>query len=369
MRKEEMIPFNELKRGFNLYKEEYEQKALEVLNSGWYILGQEVDSFERELAGKLGGGFCASVDNGLDAIVLGIRALGIGKGDEVIVQSNAYIATVMGVSMNDAVPVFVEPNKFYNINPNEIEKKISKRTRAVLVTHLYGQPSEMERISDICSRYGIHLLEDCAQSHFATYNGKMTGRFGTMGFFSFFPTKNLGGFGDGGAVVSENEELIAKIKTLRNYGSNQKYYNEIIGYNARLDEIQAGLLRVKLSHIEELNQNRRRVAERYLGGIKNPLVMLPSVAERAESVWHLFVVRVQQRDDFRKYLAEQGVESEIHYPIPVHLSEAYSSMGYRTGDFPIAEEYAKTVVSLPLMDNMTDMEIEKVIEVVNSYGK
>lgn len=364
-----MIPFNELKRGFNLYKEEYEQKAIEVLNSGWYILGQEVDSFEREFAERLGGGFCASVDNGLDAIVLGIRALGIGEGEEVLVQSNAYIATVMGISMNGAIPVFVEPNEFYNMNPNGIEKKISTRTRAVLVTHLYGQPSEMDRISDICNRYGIHLLEDCAQSHFARYQGKMTGLFGAMSFFSFFPTKNLGGFGDGGAVVSEKEELIARIKTLRNYGSNKKYYNEIVGYNARLDELQAGLLRVKLSHIEELTQHRRSIAERYLSGIKNPLVILPAVVEEAEPVWHLFVVRVQARDDFRKYLAEQGIGSEIHYPIPVHLSEAYAEMDYHEGDFPIAEQYAKTVVSLPLMNNMNDAEVERVIEGVNSFGK
>lgn len=363
-----MIPFNELKRGYELYKEEYDKKALSVLESGWYILGREVSEFEYEFCEKLGGGYCAGVDNGLNAIVLGIRALEIGRGDEVIVQSNAYIATVMGITMNEATPVFVEPDQYFNIDPEKIQEKISSKTKAVLVTHLYGQSSRMDMIAEICRKNGIYLLEDCAQSHFSKFDGINTGLIGDMGFFSFFPTKNLGCFGDGGAVVSKDKNIIDKVMVLRNYGSNKKYYHEYVGYNSRLDEIQAGMLRVKLAHMEELTAHRKSIAEHYLAGIRNPSVVLPKVAERVEPVWHLFVVRTIERDSFRNYLEENGVMTEIHYPVPVHLSEAYKYLNHKEGDFPIAEEYSKTVVSLPVINNMTDAEIRTVIEVVNNYS-
>lgn len=364
-----MIPFNELKRGFELYQVEYEAKALEVMRSGWYILGSEVSSFEKEFSEKLGGGYCAGVDNGMNAIKIGLRALGIGEGDEVIVQSNAYIATVIAISVNAAVPVFVEPDNYFNIDASKIEAAITSKTKAVLVTHLYGQPSKMDTIAEICEENNLFLLEDCAQSHFSTYKGKCTGLIGHMGFFSFFPTKNLGCFGDGGAIVSGEQELIEKVKMLRNYGSKTKYYNEEIGYNSRLDELQAGLLRIKLSHIDELQAERDKIANRYLTAIKNPHVTLPEVLDGAKPVWHLFVVRVKDRDVFREYLIDNGVSSEIHYPVPVHLSQAYAKLGYKRGDFPIAEEYADTVVSLPIMYDMADAEIQKVIDVVNSYGR
>lgn len=362
-----MILFNDLSRGFKIYKDEYEKKALEILNKGWYILGEEVKLFEQEFTKKLGGGFCAGVDNGLNAIAIGIRTLGIGNCDEVIMQSNGYIATAIGITMNGAVPVFVEPNKYYNIDVDKIEEKITSKTKAVLVTHLYGQASNMNAIERLCGKYNLYLLEDCAQSHFAKYHNISAGLWGTMSFFSFFPTKNLGCFGDGGAIVSNSEKLISKVKVLRNYGSKIKYYNEIIGYNSRLDELQAGMLRIKLSHIDSLTEERRKIATAYLSKIENPLIILPEVDENATSVWHLFVVRTENRDKFRSYLQKNGIGTEIHYPIPIHLSEAYRYLGYEKGDFPIAEEYANSVISLPMMNNMFDFEVKKVIDVVNAY--
>ena len=248
-----MIPINELARGFRLYQKEYEDKALAVLRSGYYILGPEVKGFEEEFASALGDGcYCAGVDNGLDAIWLGLEASGIKEGDEIIVQANGYIATMIGVLQCGATPVFVEPDEYYQLDAAKIEEAITPKTKAVLVTHLYGQATRMDAILDICKKHGLELFEDCAQSHFAPYKGVNTGLFGKCSFFSFYPTKNLGAFGDGGAVVSKNREIIDRVKVLRNYGSDRRYHNISIGYNMRLDELQAGLLRVRLSHIKEL---------------------------------------------------------------------------------------------------------------------
>ncbi len=362
-----MIPANDLKRGFLLHKKEYEEKAFEVLNSGWYVLGREVEAFEKEFANSLGTKYGIGVDNGLNAIALGIRALGIGSGDEVIVQANTYIATALGVSHNGAKPVFVDCDEHFGVDVSKISEKINLHTKAVLVTHLYGMPNQMDELVRLCRQHNLHLLEDCAQSHFATFCGKCTGTFGIMGFFSFYPTKNLGAFGDGGAIVTDSAELAENLKCMRNYGSKVKYMNECIGYNSRLDEIQAGLLRVKLSHMQELNDERQCIAETYLSGINNPKIILPRVREKSTCIWHQFVVRTQERDRLKEYLKENGIGSDIHYPIPPHLSAAYKTLAYKKGDFPIAEEYANTVISLPMFNGMTDGEIKQVIECINKF--
>ncbi len=363
-----MIPANELLRSYKLYEEEYNQKAISVLQSGWYILGKEVEAFEQEFAESLGGDcYCAGVDNGLNAIRLGLYACGIGEGDEVIVQSNGYIATMLGVTQNGGVPVFVEPDEYHNMDPDKIEAAITDRTKAVLVTHLYGHATRMEKILEICKKYNLMLFEDCAQSHFSSYKGTNSGLFGDAGFFSFYPTKNLGGFGDGGAVVSRNPETINRIKTLRNYGSDYKYHNIELGFNSRLDELQAGLLRVKLSHMKEILANRDKIANAYLAGIKNPKVSLPKTVEGTIPVWYLFVVNVEEQARFREFLLERGVQSDVHFPTPPHMQPALAYLGHGEGSFPIAERDCKTVVSLPMMDYMSDEEIAKVIEVVNAY--
>ena len=361
------VPFNDLKRGFYLHQNEYEEKALEVLRSGWYILGHELDQFEDEFKNLIGTQYSLGVDNGLNAIVLGIRALGIGAGDEVIVQANTYIATVMGVTMNGATPILVEPNIFYNIDTEKIEERITPKTKAILVTHLYGQASKMDDILRICKKYDLFLLEDCAQSHLADFQGIKTGNFGDLGFFSFYPTKNMGGFGDGGAIATNNEELYQKIKILRNYGSNKKYHNEVVGYNSRLDELQAGLLQVKVKYIQELTKERRDIAAEYLKYINNSAILLPQIEEHASHVWHLFVIRTKDRNKLRKHLEDCGVATDVHYPIPPHLSRAYINLGYKEGDFPITETYANQVVSLPIFNGMTNIEIKTVINAVNTY--
>lgn len=363
-----MIPINELSRSFRLYQKEYEDKAIEVLRSGWYVLGKEVESFEREFADSLGGDcYCAGVDNGLNAIHLGLRASGISEGDEVIVQANGYIATMLGVLHCGAKPVFVEPDEYYQLDAARIEQAITERTKAVLVTHLYGLATRMEPIMDICKRHGLMLFEDCAQSHFAPYKGVNTGLFGTASFFSFYPTKNLGGFGDGGGVASRDPEIIKKVKTLRNYGSDYRYHNIEKGYNSRLDEMQAGLLRVKLAHMPELLENRDYIAQRYLKGIHNGKVTLPETPEGCKHTWYQFVVRVDEQEKFREFLKDRGIATDIAWRTPPYLQPALADFGYKEGDFPITERICSTIVSLPMMDYMEDAEIDKVIEGVNAY--
>ncbi len=360
------IPFNVLNRQFYKYQEEYEKKAIEVLRSGWYILGNEVSEFEKEFAKYIGSKYAIGVDNGLNALVLAFRALEIGKEDEVLVQGNTYIASVMGISMNGATPVFIEPDQYYNMDMDKVEEKINSKTKAILVTHLYGQASNMDKVVELCKKHDLYLIEDCAQSHGANFNGKRTGTFG-IGCFSFYPSKNLGCFGDGGAITTNDENLLKKLKTLRNYGSEKRYYNEVVGYNSRLDEIQAGLLRVKLSHIVELTAEREKNAKKYLEKIKNPLIKLPQLREGSTSVWHLFVVKTDMRDKLQEYLEKNEIGSVIHYPIPPHLSKAYEYLGYKNGDFPITENYANTLLSLPFYNGMTDEEIEYVIKTINAY--
>lgn len=359
---------NRLDKGFLMYQQEYETKALEVLRSGWYVLGNEVNSFEKEFAEYIGVKYCVGVASGLDALWLAFRILGIGEGDEVIVPANTYIASVMGITINGATPIFVEPDEYFNIDSDKIEEKITERTKAILVVHLYGQAANMPPIMRIKEKYNLKLVEDCAQSHGAGVNGKTTGTFGEIGCFSFYPSKNLGAFGDAGAITTNDPEIARQFKMYRNYGSEKRYYNTVVGANSRLDEIQAGFLRVKLKHMEALLKERETICNRYLREICNPLIQLPKVRENCGHIWHQFVIRCKGRDRLMKYLEENGIGTIIHYPIPPHLSEAYSYLGYHMGDFPITECYANEVLSIPLYNGMNDEEQSYVIEMINSFS-
>ena len=358
---------NNLKRGFDKYQDEFEQKALEVLRSGWYILGNEVKEFEKEFASYTGSKHCVGLASGLDALWIAFRVLGIGPGDEVLVQANTYIASVMGITMNGATPIFVEPDEYFNIDTKKLEEKITDKTKAILVVHLYGQASKMDDVLALCKKYNLRLVEDCAQSHGACFDGKMTGTFGDIGCFSFYPSKNIGAFGDAGAIVTDDDKIAEDFRVFRNYGSEKRYYNKIVGANSRLDEMQAGLLRVRLSHAQEMEDERIQIAKRYLKEINNPKIQLPIVRENCTAVWHQFVIRCKERDRLIEYLDEKGIGTIIHYPIPPHLSEAYSSFGYKEGSFPITENYAKTVLSIPMYTGMTEEEQTTVIETINAF--
>lgn len=363
----ERIMPNRLDRGFEKYQEEIEAAALRVLRSGWYVLGPEVSAFEEEFARYTGSRYCVGLASGLDALWLAFRVLGIGSGDEVIVQGNTYIASVMGITINGAAPVFVEPDEFYNIDAEKIEEKITEKTKAILVVHLYGQASNMDKVMRLCEKYKLRLVEDCAQSHGAAAGGKMTGTFGDIGCFSFYPSKNLGAFGDAGAIVTDNEELAKAMKVYRNYGSEKRYYNKVVGANSRLDELQAAMLRVRLSHIEELTAERRQIAARYTREICNDKLILPAVREGVTHVWHQYVIRTKQREELISYLEERGIGTIIHYPVPPHLAEAYAYLGYKKGAFEITEEYADTVLSIPIYNGMTQKEQTRVIECLNAF--
>ena len=364
------IDLSVLDRQFELYKKEYEDAALRVLRSGWYILGPEVEAFENEFATYVGRKYCVGVNSGLDALTLSICALGIGSGDEVMVPANTYIATVLAITKNGATPVFIEPDEYYGIAAGKLENAMTKHTKAVMPVHLYGQACDMDKIMDVADRYNLKVIEDCAQSHGAKYKETMTGAFGNAGCFSFYPTKNLGAFGDAGAVVTDDERLYKKLKMLRNYGSEKKYHNHLEGVNSRLDEMQAALLRVKLSHIEDLNAERVAIARRYNTEIKNPAIQLPSIRVAENNhVYHQYVIRIKKRDEFHKYLEDNGIKTVIRYPIPPHLAECYGYLGYKKGDFPIAEEYAEEVLSLPMFNGMKDDEVDYVIKKCNLFQK
>ena len=361
-----MIPCSDLKRSFEQYKDEFENAVLETLRSGWYILGKKDSEFEEEFSKQIGSKYCISCDNATNALFLGINALGIGYGDEVIVQSNTYIATVLGITRNGATPVFVEPNSFFNMSSN-IERFITKKTKAILVTHLFGQATNLDNIQKLCEKYNLFLLEDCSQAHYAEYKGKKVGTIGTMGFFSFYPTKNIGAMGDAGCVVTDDVLLASKLKSLRNYGSVARYDFQLEGINSRMDEIQAAILLVRLKHSKDITNEKIRIANKYLEGIKNPLVKLPSIDKDCTSVWHLFVLEVEDRNKFCDFLLENGIGTDVHYPIPPHLSGCFKRLGYKEGDFPIAEYYSKHIVDIPIFNGMTDKEIERVIQVINEY--
>jgi len=358
------IPFLDLKAPYLELKDEFDAAYQRVMESGWYVLGQEVESFEAEFAAYCEVKHCIGVGNGLDALHLILRAMGIGSGDEVIVPANTYIATWLAVSHAGAVPVPVEPDeKNYNINPALIEAAITSRTKAILPVHLYGQPADMDSINAVAHKYGLKVIEDSAQAHGARYKGCRTGSLGDAAGFSFYPGKNLGAMGDGGAVVTNNDNLAEKIRVLRNYGSINKYHNEIKGFNSRLDELQAAMLRVKLVKLDEWNERRCSVARYYLQTLSNlGDVQLPFVPEWAEPVWHLFVIKILRRNLLQKEMATMGIETLIHYPIPAHMQPAFSNLKFRPNDFPIAVDMANTVLSLPIGPHLAEDQLSSVIE-------
>lgn len=363
----ERIQPNRMDRGYFKYQEEFETKALEVLRSGWYVLGKEVSSFEEEFAAYVGSKHCVGVANGLDALWMAFRVLGIGKGDEVLVQGNTYIASVMGITMNGATPVFVEPDSYYQIDTDKLESLITEKTKAILVVHLYGHNAKMDEVVALCKKYNLRLVEDCAQSHGSCYKGQMSGTFGDIGCFSFYPSKNLGAFGDAGAITTNDPKIAQDFRVLRNYGSEKRYYNKIVGTNSRLDELQAALLRVRLTHLDELTKERQQLAARYTKSLCNDLLILPTERPDTTNVWHQYVIRCKHRDKLIAHLDNLGIGTIIHYPIPPHLAEAYQYLGHKEGAFPITEQYAHEVLSIPMYNGMTTEEQDRVIDALNSF--
>ena len=363
-----MLAFTELKRSFELHQEEYEEAALRVLRSGWYVLGEELKAFENSFANYIGRSYGVGVNSGQDALILAVRALGIGAGDEVITQANAYIASVLGITENGATPVFVEPDECYGIDAARIEAAITPRTKAILPVHLYGQPCDMEAIREIADRRHLYVIEDCAQCHGSTVRGRKAGSFADIACFSFYPTKPLGAFGDAGMCLTDDAELAEKLRMLRFYGSRVKYVSEITGVNTRMDELQAAILSVGLRHIDEGIKARRRIAERYLTEINNPMIALPTIREGCTHVWHIFAIRCAERDRLQKHLEEHGVQTQIHYPVPPHLAPCYAFLGHKAGDFPLTERYADEELSLPIYYGMTEDETQLVIEAVNCFA-
>ena len=358
---------NDLKRQYDLHAPEYEAKALEVLRSGWYIMGKELSSFETEFAAYIGAAHCVGLASGLDALWIAFRALGIGVGDEVIVCANAYIACIMGISINGATPVLVEPDQYDNMDAGRIEERITDKTRAILAVHLYGQSCDMTGIMRIARAHGLKVVEDCAQSHGTKWHGQTCGTFGDIGCFSFYPTKGLGAFGDAGAVVTDSAEYASFIHTFRNYGSERHYHNEMVGANSRLDELQAGLLRVKLRYLDQFNEERERLAEAYLEGIRNPAVRPLTTRPGSTNTWHQFIIHTEFRDELMDCLKGYEIGTLIHYPIPPHLSKAYAYLGFHPGDYPIAERNAEQVLSLPMYNGMTEEEQAYVIRRINEF--
>lgn len=365
-----MIPFLDLKSIQLEQQTELTAAFNRVLNSGWYILGEEVTCFEQEYAAFCGAKYCVGVANGLDALSLTLRAMEIGPGDEVIVPSNTYIATWLAVSHTGATPIPVEPDiNTLNINPALIEPAITPRTRAILPVHLYGQPADLDPIIEIARHYRLRVMEDGAQAHAALYKGKRLGVHGDAVAWSFYPGKNLGALGDGGAITTNDEDIANNLRLLRNYGSEIKYHNKILGYNSRLDELQAALLRAKLPKLVDGNRRRSIIARKYLDAFANINLLLPEVPDFATPVWHLFVVRHQQRDILAKRLSDAGIGTMIHYPIPPHLQAAYSSLGLSRGALPISETIHNQVLSLPMGPTQSDADTQTVIDsVLNSVS-
>ena len=360
-----MIKFLDLKAINEQHRLEMEAAIKRVLDSGWYLLGKEIESFEKEFSKYCGVKHAVGCENGLDALKLIIQAYGFGPGDEIVAPANTYIASLISISANGATPVLVEPDiNTYLIDPEKIEDAITSRTKAIMVVHLYGRAMDMTRILEIAKRYNLKVIEDSAQAHGAMFDGKRVGNLGDASGFSFYPGKNLGCLGDGGAVTTNDDELAEKIRALRNYGSDVKYHFPYRGTNSRLDEIQAALLRVKLPHLDNDNAIRRRIAERYCSEIKNPNVILPHLPDDAmQNVWHVFPVRVQNRAGFQQYLSDNGIQTVIHYPIPPHRQPAYVEWHGLT--LPITEKIHEEIISLPISPVMAEEEVSKVVDVIN----
>lgn len=363
------IPFLSFQGLHNPIKAELKKAFSDVLDSNWFVLGDELRDFEQKYAHWNGVNHCVGVSSGLDALVLSLRALEIGKGDEVIVPSNTYIASVLAITNVGATPIFVEPRyETANINPELILKSITKRTRAIIPVHLYGQACEMTAIMEIAKKHSLYVIEDNAQGHGAKYNNKKTGSWGHINATSFYPGKNLGAFGDGGAVTTNDEFLAEKVKTLRNYGSRVKYENDLIGFNNRLDELQAALLKIKLRRIDEWNLERTRLFQKYTEGLqKLNNIDFFDLAPSSTSVNHLMVIKSNSRNKLQQHLNSNNIGSMIHYPIPPHLQRCYEYLGYVKGDFPIAEKLSQTVLSVPLFVGMSDDDVTRVVQVLNQF--
>lgn len=369
MRREIMnIPFVSFNVMHKEIENELEQAFKNVMQKNWFIQGSECEEFEKEFAEYCGAKYCIGCGNGLDALYLVLRAYGIGEGDEVIVPSNTYIATALAVSYTGALPVFVEPEEeSFNINPALIEEKITDKTKAIMAVHLYGQPAKMDEILEIAKKYNLKVIEDSAQAHGATYKGVRTGNLADAAGFSFYPGKNLGALGDGGAVVTNDKELADKVRALGNYGSDYKYHHIYKGNNSRLDEMQAAFLRVKLRELDKWNKERNRIAERYINEIKNPKLKLPVTGSDMTHVYHIFGVLCDDREALEKYLADCGIGTNKHYPIPMHMQGAYADLNIPEGTYPIAEKISATELSLPMYYGMSEEEISYVIEKLNAF--
>lgn len=361
-----MINFLNLHKINERFRNEIDERITQVLDSGWYILGEQVRVFEKNFANFCGVKHCIGCANGLDALNLIIKAYGFSTGDEIIVPANTYIASILAISQNGCKPVLVEPDiNTYNINPDLIEEKITENTKAIMVVHLYGQAVEMEKIWQLAKKYNLKVIEDSAQAHGTIYKGKRAGNLGDASGFSFYPGKNLGCMGDGGCVTTNDDELAYRIRAIANYGSDYKYHHIFKGTNSRLDEIQAAVLDIKLKHLDEDNKRRREIAKFYRENIKNPNIILPQLKEEENHVWHIFAVRVNDRDKLKKYLEDNGIETNIHYPTAPHKQECYKELEHLS--FPVSEKIHKQVLSLPISPVLTRNEVMQVVEVINGY--
>jgi dTDP-4-amino-4,6-dideoxygalactose transaminase len=361
-----MIEYENLKKVNKPFQEQYKQAFHEILEDGWFILGKRVKHFEEIFAAFCGSEYCFGLASGLDALVLALRALNLEKGSEVIVPSNTYIATILAVLQNDCVPVLVEPDiNSYNLNPLLIEESITAKTKVILPVHLYGKLCEMDPILEIAKRYSLFVIEDCAQAHGACYKNRMAGSFGDFGAFSFYPSKNLGALGDAGAVLTNSIELATKIRKLRNYGSDVKYYNDLIGFNSRLDEVQAAFLTIKLAKLKEINEHKRKLASIYMENLKGDFIK-PMVSVDNYDVYHIYNVRHKKRTKLQEYLLANEIKTEIHYPVPPHNQKAMDRM-FKGLSFPISEEIHATTLSLPISYFHTEKDIYEVVEVMNKF--
>ncbi len=361
------INFAELSRQYAKYQNEYEEAALRALRSGWYILGNELKQFEALYADYMEAKHCIGVGNGLDALRLALTALGIGRGDEVIVQANTFIATALAITENGATPVFIDADEYFGIDATAIEAAITDKTKAIMVVHLYGQPCDMDAIMAVAQKHNLKVVEDCAQCHGALYKGKKCGTFGDAACFSFYPMKPIGAFGDAGAVTTNDDTVAENVRMLRNYGSKIKYHHEIIGLNSRLDEIQAAITAVNVKHVDDGNSERKDIAMKYANGITNAKVKIPAIRPDTDHVYHVFPMLCEDRERLIQYLENAGIHAQIHYPIPCHLAVCYKELGYAKGQFPASEYYGEHELSLPIYVGLKDEEIQYIIDTINTF--
>jgi dTDP-4-amino-4,6-dideoxygalactose transaminase len=363
------VPFVDLSAQYQTIKTEVDAAMASVIQNTAFILGPEVRKLEEEFAQFCESKFAVGVDSGTSAIELIMRALEIGPGDEVIIPANTFIATALGVSFTGAIPVFVEPDPLtYNIDVKKIEAAITKHTKAIMPVHLYGQTVDMDAILEIAKKHNLFVVEDACQAHGALYKGKRAGSMGIASAFSFYPGKNLGAYGDGGAITTNDEKINAKLRRLRDYGQSEKYHHDELGYNRRLDSIQAAILRVKLRYLDSWNQARRDHANLYTKLLSGTRYVTPTVPAFAEPIWHLYVIQTEKRDELMKHLSSKGISTGIHYPIPIHLQGAYSNLGHKAGEFPVTEEMSDRIVSLPMFAELSDEMVEYVVNGLKTFS-